>query len=85
LVPKAHTVFNIDQTEGIAFPKVSTCIKSQNKAIEACEQVVTDMQNRPTSLTNGSQAYYTQVSDVVVVTNLQSFTSAEEYYNTLFH
>jgi antirestriction protein ArdC len=85
LVPKAHTVFNIDQTEGIEFPTITSSIKSKNEGIEACEQVVADMPNRPHILTNGSQAYYTPVSDVVVVPNLQSFTSAEEYYNTLFH
>jgi antirestriction protein ArdC len=85
MVPKVHTVFNVDQTEGIEFPEVASLIKSEHERIEACEQVVANMPNPPRLITNGSQAFYTPVSDTVVVPSLQSFNQAESYYSTLFH
>jgi antirestriction protein ArdC len=85
MVPKVHTVFNVDQTEGIEFPEIASLLKSEHECIEACEQVVTGMPNPPRLITNGSQAFYSPVSDTVVVPSLQSFNHAEGYYNTLFH
>ncbi|WP_342644896.1 zincin-like metallopeptidase domain-containing protein [Mucilaginibacter sp. CSA2-8R] len=85
MVPKVHTVFNIDQTEGIVFPEIQSLIKSEHERIEACEQVVANMPNPSRLITNGSQAFYTPVSDTVVVPSLQSFNQAESYYSTLFH
>jgi antirestriction protein ArdC len=85
IVPKVHTVFNVDQTEGIEFPEVESLLKSEHEQIEACEQVVANMPNPPRLITNGSQAFYSPVSDTVVVPSLQSFNQAESYYSTLFH
>jgi antirestriction protein ArdC len=85
LVPKAHTVFNIAQTEGIEFPTITPSIKSPLQQIAACEQVVADMPNSPIIITGGASAYYSPVSDTVVVPSLDSSTSSEGYYSTLFH
>jgi antirestriction protein ArdC len=85
LVPKAHTVFNIAQTEGIEFPTITPIIKSPLQKIAACEQVVADMLNRPIIITGGASAYYSPASDTVVVPSLNSSTSSEGYYSTLFH
>jgi antirestriction protein ArdC len=85
MVPKVHTVFNIDQTEGIEFPEVAPFIKSEHEQIEACEKLIAAMPNKPHLITNGSQAFYSPVSDTVVVPSLQSFNQAEGYYSTLFH
>jgi antirestriction protein ArdC len=85
LVPKAHTVFNIAQTEGIEFPTITPSIKSPLQKIAACEQVVADMPNRPIMITSGASAYYSPVSDTLVIPSLNSSTSSEGYYSTLFH
>jgi antirestriction protein ArdC len=85
LVPKAHTVFNIAQTEGIEFPTITPSIKSPLQKIAACEQVVADMPTKPIIITGGASAYYTPLSDTVVVPSLNSSTSSEGYYSTLFH
>jgi antirestriction protein ArdC len=45
LVPKAHTVFNIAQTEDIEFPTITPIIKSPLQKIAACEQVAAHMPN----------------------------------------
>jgi antirestriction protein ArdC len=85
LVPKAHTVFNIAQTDGIEFPTITPIIKSPLQKIAACEQVVADMPNSPIIITGSASAYYSPVSDTVVVPGLDSSTSSEGYYSTLFH
>jgi antirestriction protein ArdC len=85
LVPKAHTVFNIAQTEGIEFPSMTPIIKSPLQKIAACEQVVAEMPTKPIIITGGASAYYSPVSDTVVVPSLDSSTSSEGYYSTLFH
>ncbi|WP_462265133.1 ArdC family protein [Mucilaginibacter sp.] len=85
LVPKAHTVFNIAQTEGIAFDLPSLTSKSKNEQILACEQVIADMPNPPKINCNGSKAYYISSTDTVVIPNLTNSITAEEYYSTFYH
>jgi antirestriction protein ArdC len=85
LVPKEHTVFNIDQTEGIEFPRVDALQRDEVQRIEACERVIDNMPLRPKLNLNGDQAYYIPKMDVVVVPALKKFKSNEGYYSTLFH
>lgn len=85
LVPKVHTVFNIDQTEGIPFPKVEALFQSAAEKIEACEKIIADMPSRPVINYNGDRAYYSPSLDTVVVPGLKISKSSEEYYCTLFH
>ena len=85
LVPKEHTVFNIDQAEGIQFPVVEALIKNEAAKIEACEEVIRNMPNKPGINIDGSSAYYIRSTDKVVVPNLKVHNSSEEFYCTLFH
>jgi len=85
LVPKEHTVFNIDQTEGIEFPKVEALLTTEAAKIEACEQVIEHMPSRPKLNLNGTSAYYLPSTDTVVVPGLKISKSSEGYYSTLFH
>ena len=85
LVPKAHTVFNIAQAEGIDFDLPSSTFKSKNEQILACEQVIADMSNPPVIHCNGNSAYYIPSTDTVVIPSLTSSITAEGYYSTFFH
>jgi len=85
LVPKDFTVFNIEQTEGIKFPKFEIVMKSEASIIEACEQVISDMPQQPIIQYDGKNAYYIPFTDTVVVPNLEMSKTSEAYYSTLFH
>jgi len=85
LVPKDYTVFNIDQAEGIDFPKVEAMFRNEAERIEACEKVIAEMPLRPTIEYRGDQAYYDPALDTVVVPKLEAFQNNESYYSVLFH
>jgi antirestriction protein ArdC len=85
MVPKVHTVFNIDQTEGIEFPKVEALFRSDAEKIAACEQIIEEMPNRPQLNLNGQYPAYHPVMDLVAVPDIAQFDSSEEYYCALFH
>jgi antirestriction protein ArdC len=85
MVPKVYTVFNTAQTEGIEFPAFEPESRSEIEIIEACENVIAEMPNRPTIRKNGSNAYYQPSTDTVVVPSLKRCKSNEAYYSTLFH
>lgn len=85
LIPKVHTVFNIDQTQGIEFPQVEKLFRSDAEKIEACERVISGMQNRPFIKIAGDRACYNQVTDTVTIPDIELFHSDQEYYCTFFH
>ncbi|GAB2683614.1 zincin-like metallopeptidase domain-containing protein [Mucilaginibacter koreensis] len=85
MVPKVHTVFNIDQTEGIVFPKVEALFRSDAEKIAACEQIIQEMPNRPQLNLNGQYPVYYPLKDLVAVPDIARFDSSEEYYCALFH
>jgi antirestriction protein ArdC len=85
MVPKTYTVFNIAQTEGIEFPHFEAEERSEAEKIEACENIIANMPNKPTIRKNGTNAYYQPSTDTVVVPSLKRCKSSEGYYSTLFH
>ncbi|MET3980656.1 antirestriction protein ArdC, partial [Mucilaginibacter sp. UYP25] len=85
MVPKSYTVFNIAQTEDIDFPAFEAELRTDAEIIQACEDVIANMQNKPTIRKNGSNAYYQPTTDIVVVPSLKKCKSKEAYYSTLFH
>jgi antirestriction protein ArdC len=85
LVLKAHTVFNVDQTEGIDFDLPASTFKSKNEQILACEQVIADMPNPPKINCSGNSAYYIPSTDTIVIPSLTNSITAEGYYSTFFH
>lgn len=84
-VPKFYVVFNIDQTEGIEFPKVKTPFQNKADELEACEQIIDNMPNRPKVRNAGDKAYYSVTTDKVTMPLPELFHGMEEYYSTLFH
>jgi antirestriction protein ArdC len=85
MVPKTYTVFNIAQTDGIEFPCFEAELRSETEVIEACENIIDNMPNKPIIRKNGTSAYYQPTTDTVVVPSLKRCKSNEGYYSTLFH
>jgi antirestriction protein ArdC len=79
-----YRVFNLCQTEGIA-EKLGLGQSSRPVAsIEQCEAIVAGMPNAPRR-EQSSAAWYRPSSDTVGMPSRGLFSSAEEYYSTLFH
>lgn len=85
LIPAVHTVFNLDQTEGILFPVVEQLYRSEAEKITACEAVIDKMSNRPAITHKGDKAFYVRSYDEVTIPDRRLFCSSEVYYSVLFH
>ncbi len=84
-VPKVHTVFNIEQTDGIDYNVQVPQERSNVQKLDACEQVIADMPQRPPIYHIGNAAYYVPSLDEVYMPAQSSFLTDEGYYATLFH
>jgi antirestriction protein ArdC len=79
-----YSVFNVEQTEGIA-DKLGLGSASPRVAnIEACESIVKAMPNAP-AMQQSDRAWYRPSTDSVGMPSRSLFNSSEEYYSTLFH
>ena len=79
-----HTVFNLDQCDGVADPW-KTGEERGHSPIEAAEKILAGMKNPPT-LTHGEpRAYYAPREDRVNMPRPELFDSGEAYYATRFH
>ena len=81
-----YTVFNVEQCEGL---KIRSAEPAENQPhvqpIEACEQIVASWRGKPVIKHGGDHASYSNLLDSVQMPERDHFTSAEEYYSTLFH
>jgi antirestriction protein ArdC len=77
-----YNVFNLEQTEGIDIPRVSTA--PAMAPIDRCEALVAGMPNPPRR-EQSDRAWYRPSTDTVGMPALGLFDSSEEYYSTLFH
>lgn len=84
-VPKCHTVFNIDQTHGIEFPKVEKLLRSHSGKLQACEDIINNMPDRPGIKHGGDRAYYDRAADCITLPKEEIFHSDEAYYKTKLH
>jgi antirestriction protein ArdC len=79
-----YSVFNLQQTEGIAeklgLDKQPALIPS----LEDCEAIVANMPNPP-SREQSDKAWYKPAADTVGMPNRSLFNSPQAYYATLFH
>ncbi len=84
-VVRYYTVFNVEQTEGVEYPKPDTS-PCKVKPIEAAEEIVRGYQPRgPLVRSRGNQACYIPAEDVVYMPVAAAFEKTEEFYSTLFH
>lgn len=79
-------MFNLDQTEGIKAPEGTDVQIVPHNPIESCERMVLAWNNRPTIRTAvEGRCYYQPSNDTIVMMPLETFSTAEGYYATLFH
>lgn len=82
-VLRHFTVFNSEQTEGIYVPKLEA--PKAVDPIEDCEKIVSSFKDSPSIEHGGNRACYLPSLDRIHLPSRTSFSSAEEYYSTLFH
>ncbi len=79
-----YSVFNIEQTEGIADKLGLGNASPRVPNIEQCEAIVSGMPNAPRMEQDG-RAWYRPSTDSVGMPSKSLFGTAEEYYSTLYH
>lgn len=82
-VLRYFTVFNAAQCQGIEVPP--SAVRPEFNPIEACERIVSGFAGRPRIDHGGDLACYVPSLDRVQLPSHQAFSSAAEYYSTLFH
>ena len=84
-VLRYYNVFNVEQTEGVDYPKPEVPTFTHDPIVEA-ERIAAAMPQPPT-ITHADErrAFYRQETDTVNVPPLARFEKAAEYYSTLFH
>jgi len=78
-----YKVFNVTQCEGIDYPKPEPRTETINP-IDHCETVWNSWADRP-AIETGNRACYNLAADKITMPSMQLFTTAEEYYSTLYH
>jgi antirestriction protein ArdC len=84
-----HTVFNVEQCDGLTLPEIGQPIRrNEVETDETCEAIVGGWSNRPgLHLTSETEhrAYYRPSTDSVHMPARARFVDAPHYYSTLFH
>lgn len=79
-----YKVFNVEQCKDIPIE----LMPHENETVTPlyfCDQVVENMQNRPSIVIKDKQAYYQPAGDYINMPKIKSFKSIESYYGILFH
>jgi antirestriction protein ArdC len=79
-----YNVFNVEQCDGIKYPKPEKRSKKFDPIAEA-EKIVSEMPNQPTITHNEQRAYYNRAGDIVNMPKADTFDKEVDYYGTLFH
>ncbi len=82
-IMRYYQVWNVADTTGIDFPKPEVNPNPINP-IEAAEALWSNWEDRPVIII-GQRACYSTASDQITMPDRQRFTSAAEYYSTLYH
>ena len=79
-----YRVFNLDQVEGIDPPADEQPINPFTP-IEQAEQIIENMECKPTIQYGGDRAAYSPSLDLIKLPERTAFSSPEEFYSTAFH
>ena len=82
-VLRYFTAFNVAQCDGVEAP--ATVSRPAFNPIEECERIVNGFEAKPVIEHGGGRACYIPSLDRIQIPARESFTSAPEYYSTLFH
>lgn len=80
-----YTVFNVEQTDGVEFPKPEEIVVKEFKPIESAEKIADSYPGAPTVEHKQQRAFYRQDTDAVNMPKRETFETPEEYYSVLFH
>jgi antirestriction protein ArdC len=81
-----YHVFNAEQCENIKYPVTDEATKRESNPIDAAEEIVDHMPNRPRIVIDQTpKAYYSSTEDFVHMTSREACISDERYYGTLLH
>lgn len=78
-----HTVFNIEQTEGIEYEKTAEVLNFN--PIEKAEEIIKGFKDCPKVEHKGIQPLYNRKEDFIMIPLKENFNSEEAYYSTFFH
>jgi antirestriction protein ArdC len=81
---KHYTVFNVEQCEGIEYPRFDGQ-KRDFQPIAECEKIVMGMPNPPAIENHSSHAFYHPTTDSVHMPSRDAFDSTAFMYGVLFH
>ena len=79
-----YSVFNIEQTEGLAVPEPEETHNVFDPIAKA-EEIVAGMPLIPEIKYSGNRAYYSPALDYIQLPHQHTFNTIEEYYSTAFH
>ena len=83
--PRYWNVFNGDVIEGIDLPVYDEPLR-ETQGIEAAEEVINDMQNRPAiTFQNNVTPAYIPMLDTVRMPDIRTYDDDERYYASFFH
>lgn len=81
-----YRVFNAEQTEKLPSKYYEIPIRNNNfRPIDKAEEIINNMQNKPSIEHNLSRAYYDPIGDKISLPKPELFESNEAYYLVLFH
>jgi antirestriction protein ArdC len=83
-VARYYTVFNVEQCDGIEYPKPERTTRDI-PPIEACDRIVARYPAGPEIRHGATGASYFPIGDVVRMPDRSVFHTPEAYYATLFH
>ena len=84
-VLRYFNVFNAEQADGIEIPDKVPFEPLDFKPVETADAIVKNYNGAPAIEHGGTRAFYRPGEDRIHIPEPTRFTSAEEYYSTLFH
>ena len=82
---KYYNVFNVEQCEGVEYPKIEASDLNDNEKLAKCESIIDAMPNKPSLTFGGGRAFYRPLTDNVTMPKIETFHGSSEYYSTFFH
>ena len=79
-----YHVFNIAQCTDLPIELIPS-IRRENHPIEACDNIIEHMPNKPRIQHEENEAYYHPKEDFINMPEMEYFVESEAYYATLFH
>jgi antirestriction protein ArdC len=77
-----YLVFNVEQCEGIDYPKIDT---REHNPIDSAQAIIDGMTSKPNFQEQDDSAWYRERDDTINMPKAESFESSEAYYSVYFH